>query len=153
MPNTTLHKTLIDRYNALAFTHNYIFGFADNGNIIASVTTSEVLPFVTCLDASSRNGGASLRFKPNRAQKELLKQGSTFVVCSEDYFEELTASTKYNRGEIFEMLVTERFGQKWTKDHVPFTEAGDIEVCGTPYQIKFSKATFTNEATLRALSK
>ena len=154
MTNTALHKSLIDKYNALAFTHSYIFGFADHGNILMVTTTAEVLPFVTCLDAGSRNSGIALRFKPNKAQKEALKaNGKTEVLCSESYFEDLTASTRYNRGEIFERLVTEHFGQEWVKDNVPFTEAGDIQVGETAYQIKFAKATFTNEATLAALSK
>ncbi len=154
MVNTALHKNLIDRYNALSFTHQYIFGFADNGNILACFADSAILPYVTCLDVSSRNGGFSLRFKPTRSQKETLKaNGFCYVLCSEKYFNEEVERLPYNRGEVFEKMVTEHYDQKWTKDHVPFTKAGDLVVNGTPYQIKFNKATFANEATLLALSK
>ena len=75
------------------------------------------------------------------------------MLCSEKYFEELVANSKYNRGEIFEKLVTEYFGQVWVKDNIPFTEAGDIEVNGISYQIKFQKATFCNEKSLASLER
>ena len=47
--------------------------------------------------------------------------------------------------------MTESYGQTWTKDNVPFTAGGDIEVDGIAYQIKYEKATFTNEKTLARL--
>ena len=47
--------------------------------------------------------------------------------------------------------MTESFGQVWEKDNVPFTEDGDLTVNGIAYQIKFEKATFTNEKTLARL--
>lgn len=70
------------------------------------------------------------------------------VLCSKEFFETTAKESKYNKGEIFEKLVTEYFAQEWTKDNIPFTEAGDIEINGKAYQIKFEKATFTNEKTL-----
>ena len=54
--------------------------------------------------------------------------------------------SKYNFGEVFEKLETERVGQTWVKDNVPFTEDGDLTVDGIAYQIKFEKATFLTEA-------
>jgi hypothetical protein len=39
----------------------------------------------------------------------------------------------------------------WEKDNVPFTEDGDLTANGIAYQIKFEKATFTNEKTLARL--
>lgn len=149
--NNTMFRTLIRKYDHLSYTHNYMFGFADHGTVWCALATSDLLPFVCTLDHASRGQGCALRFKPTLGQKELLKTCETFAVCSETYFNDLFASTKYNRGEIFEKLVTEHFGQIWIKDHVPFTEAGDIEVNGTAYQIKYEKATFTNEKTLQNL--
>ena len=154
MENTAILAQMTSKYNRLSFTHDYIFGFADRGTIYAVVTTAKVLPFVLCLDRASRGAGFALRFNPNKAQKEMLKvSGKTFAVCSVEYFDDLVASTRYNRGEIFEKLVTEAFGQEWKKDNLPFTEGGDIEVGGKAYQIKYAKATFCNEASLRNLSK
>ena len=75
------------------------------------------------------------------------------LLCSEKFFEEQVASTKYNKGEIFEKMVTEYFGQEWEKDNVPFTEDGDITVNGVAYQIKFQKATFCNEKSIANLER
>ena len=153
MTNLTVFNKMINQYNRLSFTHNYIFGFADRGTIYAVVTNSNVLPLVCCLDISSRYGGFSLRFKPTKAQKEFLKTFPMKAICSEKYFEEAVKNSKYNRGEIFEKMVTEFVGQKWKKDNIPFTKDGDITINGIAYQIRFNKATFANEKTLENLTK
>ena len=75
------------------------------------------------------------------------------VLCSKKFFEETASASKYNKGEIFEKMVTEHFGQVWEKDNVPFTEDGDITVDGIAYQIKFQKATFCNEKSIANLEK
>ena len=155
MTNELMLNTLINRYNKVAYTHEYIFGFTDRHSVYVSFATAEILPYVCTLDkvASNRKGGYALRFKPNKAQKELLKVQKSFMLCSEEHFEALVADSKYNRGEIFEKLVTEYFGQVWEKDNVPFTQAGDIEVDGIAYQIKYQKATFCNEDSIANLEK
>lgn len=151
MKNELTFKTLIDGYNELSYTHNYILGFADRGNIYFVITTKEILPYVCTLDKASRGCGYSLRFKPTKEQKETLKTFETFNLCSEMYFNEVCGSLKYNRGEVFEKMVTEYFGQKWEKDNVPFTKSGDIVEHGNHYQIKYEKATFINEKTLNKM--
>ncbi len=150
--NTILHADLINRYNAVAFTHNYIWGFTFKKNVYMAITDSSVMPFVTCLDKASRGAGYALRFNPNTEQKTMLLTKAT-LICSEKYFNECVESSKYNKGEIFEKLVTEHFQQVWTKDNVPFTQAGDIEVDSIAYQIKFQKATFCNEKSIASLEK
>lgn len=150
--NTTTFKSLIDRYNALAYTHEYIWGFEYKGNIYMTFTNAEVMPYVCKLDKASRGAGYALRFCPTVEQKLLLMAGAK-VICSKAYFEAEFASCKYNRGEVFEKLVTERFGQVWVKDSVPFTKAGDIVLDGTHYQIKYQQATFCNEKSLANLEK
>lgn len=105
-----------------------------------------------CLDKTSRGAGYSIRFKPTVEQKIALIMGAQ-ILCSVDYFNDMVVNSIYNRGEIFEKLVTEKLGQTWEKDHIPFTEAGDIVYKGTAYQIKFEKATFTNEKSLASLEK
>ena len=149
---TTLFMNMINRYNALSFTHNYVWGFEYKKIIYMAVTTSEVLPYVCKLDKASRGAGYALRFCPNAEQKVSLLPSAS-PLCSAEYFNSLVENSAYNRGEIFEMLVTEKFGQVWTKDNVPFTKAGDVECNGVAYQVKFQKATFCNEQTLRNLSK
>ena len=149
---TTIFKMLIDRYNAVSFTHNYIWGFTYKKVVYMATTTSEVLPYVCKLDKASRGAGYALRFCPNTQQKLLLLAGAK-PLCSEAYFNDMVESSIYNRGEIFEKLVTEHFGQVWTKDNLPFTKGGDIEANGVAYQVKFQKATFCNEKSIASLAK
>jgi len=151
MTNATIFNALINGYNELAYTHNYMFGFSDNGTIYCAIGTADLLPYVCTLDKASRGAGYSLRFKPNKAQKELLKTCELISICSANFFNETVANSNYNKGEIFEKMVTEYFGQVWEKDNVPFTEDGDLTVNRIAYQIKFEKATFTNEKSLKKM--
>ena len=147
MTNTALFLALIDAYERLAYTHDYIFGFRFGGNVYMAYADATMLPAILKLDKGSRGQGYSLRYVPNKAIKMAL-MAKAEIICSVDYFEGLVADSKYNRGEIFEKLVTEKFGQTWIKDNIPYTMAGDIEGDGKAYQIKYEKATFTNEKTI-----
>lgn len=152
MKNTVIFERLINFYESKAYAHNYIFGFTFAKNVYMVQTTADILPYVMTLDSASRGQGYSLRFKPNKTQKALLIEKGAKVLCSEQMFMDEVESSKYNRGEIFEKLVTEQFGQVWEKDNIPYTEAGDIEVDGIDIQIKFEKATFTNEKSMRLMA-
>lgn len=143
--NIALKMKMVEFYNTHAYTHHYIFGFRAAGNIWFVVVTAELLPELLKLDKASRGAGYALRFKPNKGQKALLMSKGATVLCSEKFFDELAGESKYNKGEIFEKLMTELNGQTWEKDNVPFTEDGDLTADGIAYQIKFEKATFINE--------
>ena len=153
MQNEVVKKMLQDNYNSISFTDIYILGWILNHVVYMAICNRETVDRVTCLDRASRGAGYALRFKPNKSQKMLLMTCGAEAICSEKYFNEMVAESRYNRGEIFEKLVTEKFGQVWEKDNVPFTIDGDITVDGTAYQIKFEKATFTNEKSLASLMK
>jgi hypothetical protein len=146
--NTALFEKLINRYNELAYTHNYIYGFYFQNVVYMVETTAEIMPYILKLDKASRGAGYSLRFCPTKEQKAFLLAKGAKVLCSKEFFETSVKKSKYNKGEIFEKMVTEFYGQEWTKDNVPFTEDGDLTTNGIAYQIKFEKATFTNEKTL-----
>lgn len=146
MKNNELKATIQAFYNKTAYAHLYIMGFRMSGNICFVVVEATMLDHLTKLDKASRGAGYSLRFKPNKAQKNYLKSLGAEILCSEKMFRELKAMSKYNFGEIFEKLETEKAGQTWVKDNVPFTEDGDLTVDGIAYQIKFEKATFLTEA-------
>ncbi len=148
MKNIALFKEFIDTYNNNAFTHNYIFGFNYKGNVYMVKTTSKVLAYVLKLDKASRGKGYSLRFKPNNKIREMLLAEGAELICSVEMFKSLVADSKYNKGEIFERLVTEWYGQEWEKDNVPFTDDGDLTVDGIAYQIKYEQATFITEAQM-----
>lgn len=151
MYNMEMFSKLVSGYNAIAYTHKYIFGYSMSGNVYLTIANSDVLPYVLTLDKASRGAGYALRFCPNKAIKTLL-HGNSVLLCSLDYFNAMVSNSKYNRGEIFEKLVTEYFGQTWEKDNVPFTDDGDLTVDGVAYQIKFEKATFCTEASLARLT-
>lgn len=148
MMNTALFENMISRYNELAYTHNYIYGFYFQNSVYMVEATAEIMPYILKLDKASRGAGYALRFCPTKNQKILLLSKGATLLCSKEFFETSVKNSKYNKGEIFEKMVTEHFGQVWEKDNVPFTEDGDITVDGIAYQIKFEKATFTNEKTL-----
>ena len=143
-----LFEMMVRRYNELAYTHNYIYGFVFQNMVYMVETTSEIMPYVLKLDKASRGAGYALRFKPNKAQKALLLSKGARLICSKEFFEQTVTNSKYNRGEIFEKMVTELYEQTWEKDNVPFTEDGDLTVNGKAFQIKFEKATFINEKQL-----
>lgn len=160
MANEIIKKMLQDGYNKVAFTDKYILGWTLKHVIYFTICDRELVDWVTCLDKASRGAGYALRFKPNTDQKYMLMANGAEVLCSEKMFDEYLEETyinekgkevHYNRGEVFERLITEKAGQVWTKDNVPFTMAGDIEWNGVAYQIKFEKATFTNEKSLMNL--
>lgn len=148
MKNITLFNKMVEFYNSKAYTHNYIFGFNYKGNVYMVKTTSKLLAYVLKLDKASRGKGYSLRFKPNNTIREMLLVEGAELICSVEMFKSLVADSKYNKGEIFERLVTEWYGQEWEKDNVPFTDDGDLTVDGIAYQIKYEQATFITEAQM-----
>ena len=152
MKNSELKQTILAFYNRHAYAHLYIMGFRWGGLIYYVIVKAQTLDHLTKLDKASRGAGMALRFKPTKAQKTLMLSLGAEILCSEKFFDELCEMSKYNKGEIFEMLITEKFGQTWEKDNIPFTKAGDIEIDGVAYQIKFEKATFINEAQMMRLS-
>lgn len=149
--NISLFFSMLNKYNLLAFTHLYIFGFTFKGNVYYVETSSEILPLILKLDSASRGYGYSLRFNPTKQQKLLLLSNGARLLCSAEYFNTVVEESKYNRGEVFEKMITEMNGQVWKKDNVDFWEDGDLTVNGKSYQIKFEKATFTNEKALARL--
>lgn len=152
MTNTALLTTMTAKYEALSYTDTYIFGFTFKDNVYMVKADSSVLPYLLKLDRASRGAGYALRFKPTVDQKVFLLTLGAKVVCSVDYFKLAKENSKYNKGEIFEKMVTELFGQTWEKDNVPFYKGADLETETDKFQIKFQGATFTNEKQLARLA-
>ena len=145
---TNTFATMLGFYHTHAYTDRYIFGILFKGTLYMIKADASSLGMLLKLDKASRGKGYSLRFRPNRQQKALLMSMGATPLCSAEMFAELVAESKYNKGEVFEKLVTEYFGQTWEKDNVPFTEDGDLTVNGIAYQIKFEQATFITEAQM-----
>lgn len=146
-------KMLQDFYHESAYTDRYILVYTISGVVYMTFCNAEMVNRVTCLDTASRGHGFSLRFKPNKAQKQMLLANGATALCSADFFDAVYQNCKYNRGEVAEKMVTEYFGQIWEKDNVPYTEAGDIVLNNIHYQIKYEKATFTDEKTIDNMKK
>ena len=146
-----MKSELIKFYHAHAFTDNYILGVEIGGNVYAvkkKMSLADMERFLTTQTAS-RGQGMALKFAPTKAQKaEILADGNATILCSKTYLEKLVESTRWNRGQIFEKLVTEKAGQSWKADNIPFTKAGDIEIDGVAYQIKYQKASFLSEGQM-----
>lgn len=140
--------TMIRKYRNLSAADGYILGFILNG-CVYMVEVAEIMPRYLNVEEASRNQGENLRLRLKKAHKTQLMKKAPIML---GYAEELVAD-KYNKGEVFEKMVTEYFGQTWKKDTVPFWEAGDIRVDGRELQIKLDTATLVNTKTLHKIQK
>jgi hypothetical protein len=160
MENITISAYLTSEYNRLAYTHSYIFGYALKGMVYAArvMDARDILPYIATLDrASSKNGGTyALKYKPNMDKIAIIMAHACEIrpICSVDYMEQTFANSKLNRGQIFENMVIDSWhGVTVGGKNAKFTDCGDMVVDGVHYQVKFNKATFTDEKTLHNLAK
>ncbi len=151
MNDLTTTITMCEGYTARAYTHDYMFCVVVDGSFYAvkmdDVDARTLVLFTTTDRASSKRGGyATLRFRPTNAIKRaIVEMGNVVYKCSKANFETICKDSKYNKGEVAEMLVTEKvFGETWHKDSVPFTDGADV----SHYQVKFQGATFCTERQL-----
>ena len=158
MTNENIMNYLINSYNELAYTHNYIMGYVAEGMVYGArlENAESLLPYITSLDrASKKNGGTlQLKYKPNKKQIALIieKASEIKAICSVDYLEKLNKETRHNRGQIFETLVADSFnGHQVEKKNAKFTDCGDIIINDRHYQVKYLKATYTDERTIKNL--
>ena len=146
--NKMTREEMIRNYATLAAAHKYIVGFESAGKLYYTVYADMIADELLKLDrASSKKGGmAKIRVRlSSKIKAILLHTGKAIEIGNA---EELTAG-KYNRGENFERVITEKLtGETWVKDNVPFNVAGDIRLNGEEIQIKFDGAELTNEKVL-----
>ena len=132
-------QTLIRYYRNYSAAQSYILGFIYGGQLYMS-EVAEIAPRFLAVEEASRNQGENLRLRLKKKYREqLLRKGAICLGSADDLNTE-----KYNKGEIFEKIVTEHFGQTWTKDNVPFWIQGDICVDNREIQIKLDSATLMN---------
>lgn len=132
-------------YEQFNKAEKYIIGFAHKGLVYMEMV-DHIDPDMVTLESASKNQGVSLRFRPKSAHKAQMLVESICLGTIEMLLDE-----KYNKGEMFEKVVTEYYGQKWVKDTIPFHRAGDINVDGVEIQIKFEKAAFCTSKTIEKL--
>lgn len=153
-----VHAFLTSELIRMEYTPSYVFGNNVKGIIYAArvMDARGLIPFVSYVDkASSKNGGTySLKYRPNQSQWAMITAQAVEVkaICTVEYLENLKANSRKNRGQLFEELVAQAFGGELeTRSNLKFTEGGDMNLNGVAYQIKYTKATFTDERTLMNL--
>lgn len=141
-------NTMIKTYRKFSVADSYILGFIFN-KMLYMVEVDEIMPRYLNIEEASRNQGENLRLRLKKAHREGLMKKNPICLGSADCL----IADKYNKGEIFEKLVTEYFGQAWEKDNVPFYVDGDINVDGRKIQIKLDSATLMNTKQIKNIKK
>lgn len=144
----TTKRTMIKHYRNNSAADSYILGFTLEKKLYM-VEVAEIMPRFLSVEQASRNQGENLRFRPKLKLKKQLMKKNPVCLGSAD----LLIADKYNKGEIFEKLVTEFFGQTWEKDNIPFWVQGDIQINGREVQIKLENATLMNTKQIAKLKR
>lgn len=142
-------RTMINHYRKLSAADKYIVGFVYKHEIFM-VEQKEIMPRFLTVEKASGNRGESLRLRMKKEMKEQLLRNKTCISLGSD---SQLIEGKYNKGENFERLVTEYYGQEWKKDTVPFWVQGDICLDGVEIQIKLDTATLLNTFQIEKFKK
>lgn len=139
---------MTETYNTNSAAHTYYFGFVLAGllYVVAGMTFAELSAYFKMDRASSAKGGfAKIRIRATVADLTALAPVATLLGSAD-----LLLDDHWNKGEMFEKIITERFtATEWVKDSVPFFKAGDATINGEEVQIKLNGAELTNEKILR----
>lgn len=142
-------EEMIKGYMEKAAAHKYLVGFTYQNNLYYTIYAGMIADDMLKLDraAASKGGMAKIRVRVSAKLKAMLVHGGKAIRLGSE--ELLNTADKYNMGERFERIVTEKLtGEAWVKDSVPFNVAGDIRLNGEEVQVKFDGAELTNERTL-----
>lgn len=138
---------LLNAYDKNSAAHTYYFGFIVAGllYLVCGMTFAELTAYCKMDRASSAKGGfRKIRIRANAAQCAALIPKALLIGSAD-----LLNDPKWNKGEMLEKIVTERFTtEEWVKDSVPFFKAGDVTINGEAVQIKLNQAELTNEKIL-----
>lgn len=145
MALNSLEKSLISEYSELSAATSYILGFIFNHSLYMVKMPELSENFFDVEKQSEKNGGGyALRVRLNKeTKKELIESGAEKVGSDMDL-----KDSKYNKGETFEKIVTEKYGLEWEKDNIPFYVCGDISVNGEEIQVKLDGATMCSQKSL-----
>lgn len=154
-----IRSAMVRRYNKGAYTHNYIFGFIRN-KMVYAVQVDNAGDLLNSLTyAEKRSGGWSLRYRPTKAQQEIILANAQRVeiLGSADWLEAEKLNFKNNRGDAFEYHACKRWnGTQPANRAEKFTTCGDFWTEDRKhFQCKYGAstgaATFTDEKTLANL--
>ena len=139
---------MTETYHKNSAAEEYWFGFIFAGllYVVCGMTFDELSAYFKNDRASSAKGGfAKVRIKATSADLKALLPKALLLGS-----ESLLMDEKWNKGEMFEKIITEQFaGETWVKDSVPFFVDGDATINGVKVQIKLNGAELTNEKILR----
>jgi hypothetical protein len=156
---SVVRSSMVRRYNKGAYTHDYIFGFA-RGGLVYAVQVNNAGDLLNGLTyAEKRSGGWTLRYRPTKAQQELILANASRVeiLGTLEWLEDEKLNFKNNRGDAFEHYACKRWnGEQPANRAEKFTTCGDFWTKdGTHFQCKYGAstgaATFTDEKTLTNL--
>lgn len=139
---------MTETYHKNSASDEYWFGFILSGllYVVCGMTFEDLSKYFRMDRASSAKGGfLKIRIRATSSElKDLLPKA--VLLGSAD----LLMDDRYNRGEMFEKIITERYtNEEWVKDSVPFFAAPDAVIEGRRVQIKLNQAELTNEKILR----
>ena len=137
---------MLSMYEYYNVANQYILGFVYRKQVYM-VTIDSLEPNMVYTTTASRGQGTALRYRLRKEQKLALLHKA---VCLGSI--DILVADKYNKGELFEKIVTEWHNQVWCKDSVPFYVDGDLTVDGIKYQIKFEYASLCTSKTLERLA-
>ena len=139
---------MTETYNKNSAAHTYYFGFVLAGllYVVAGMTFTELSAYFKMDRASTAKGGfAKIRIRATVNDLKALLPVATMLGS-----EALLMDAHWNKGEMFEKIITERYtAEAWVKDSVPFFKAGDATINGEQVQIKLNGAELTNEKILK----
>jgi hypothetical protein len=149
---------MCQRYISGSASSRDILCFARGGNVWA-VEVAESLALLNAVTyTEKRSGGVSLRYRPNKAQQDLILSNALRVeiLCSVEYLEAVKADYNNNRGDAVEAMTARRWnGIQPKARNTKFTDCGDFNANGIEYQVKYGAktgaATVTDEKTLNNL--
>ena len=137
---------LLNAYNATSAAAAYILGFMLNGNVY-QIILNHLPEWLIGMDRESTSHGGALKLRIRMttiARRRLMNMGAAYLGTVDEIL-----SSRKNKGEAFEKYVTEKAGQEWHKDSIPYYIDGDLTVDGIKYQIKFESASLANENTIK----
>ena len=141
-----MFDTLFNGYTATSAADAYILGFEDKDKVYELIVKHLPVWLLKLDHESTSHGGAlKLRIAMTAKNKARLKAAGAVYVGT---VAEILSGRK-NAGEAFEKYETEKAGQIWKKDSVPYYIDGDLTVNNTKYQIKFGNASLANENTIK----
>ena len=136
--------TMIRHYRKHSAADSYIIGFIYD-SLLYAIKMDEIAPRLLVETQASRGAGSQLRLRIKKKYKEQLLRKGAICFGSAN----LLLDEKYNKGEKFEQIISEYYGQTWEKDSIPFWQSGDINVMGEEIQIKLDSASLLNEKQIR----